>query len=350
MISSPRLMARTMAFLAIAVMLLMATTFLIPAPPRIVVTLLALPVEVIVLASLGGHQTSSDRPATIQLGSQQSSVGTPRARPLGLFSAWSSLWWWGSRGGSTGAAEGGIMARVLLVEDDGLIADLVQLYLRHEAHEVEVVGDGVAALRLIEAHASTIDLVVLDLMLPGLDGRGICRRIREGAGGRPDLPVLLLTALDDDRDMLEGFRLGADDYLTKPFNPDELVARVAAILRRTSGRSVPTTRPDGGERAPGEVVVLGRARLDLAARLLLLGGQTVPLRTKEFDLLAALATRPGVVVGRDGLIDRVWGPLYQSESRTVDVHVSRLREKLAAATGLIIETVRGVGYRLVVGA
>jgi DNA-binding response OmpR family regulator len=233
------------------------------------------------------------------------------------------------------------MARVLVVEDDPAIAELVRLYLTHDGHAVELIADGAAALLHVEANAA-IDLIVLDLMLPGLDGRGLCRRIRaaEASVGRPSLPIIMLTALDDDRDKLEGFDLGADDYLTKPFNPAELVARCRAVLRRVQQTDSPTPG--------GETIMLGGARLDLAGRRFRVGDQEITLRTKEFDLLVAFATRPGVVLTRDDLLARVWGDEFPGDTRTVDVHVSRLRDKLAAAP-LAIETVRSVGYRLVVG-
>ncbi|MBA3416026.1 MAG: response regulator transcription factor [Chloroflexia bacterium] len=240
------------------------------------------------------------------------------------------------------------MTRVLVVEDDPAIADLVRLYVAHAGWEPDLVGDGAEALRRWEANAAAYDLVVLDLMLPGLDGRGLCRRIRDGLGGKPDVPILMLTALDDRRDTLEGFALGADDYLTKPFDPDELVARLKALLRR-AGAGV-ENRPSG-ERARGEVRRLGRSTLDLAARRLTVGSAEVPLRPREFDLLVALAARPGVVCSRDFLLERVWDNEPGEETRTVDVHVSRLRDRLAAAgSGVSIETVRGIGYRLTVAA
>src|SRR5690242_5430196 len=131
------------------------------------------------------------------------------------------------------------MAHVLVVEDDRAIAELVGLYLRREGHEVQIVDNGAVALHRFEADPGAVDLVVLDLMLPGLDGRGVCRRLRAVS----DVPVIMLTALDDDRDKIEGLELGADDYLTKPFNPQELVARVRAILRRTARASTPPSDP-----------------------------------------------------------------------------------------------------------
>jgi DNA-binding response OmpR family regulator len=238
------------------------------------------------------------------------------------------------------------VTRVLVVEDDHAIAELVRLYAANARWDVEVVNDGGVALHRWEAAAASFDLVVLDLMLPGLDGRGVCRRIRDGFGGRADVPILMLTALDDRRDTLEGFALGADDYLTKPFDPDELVARLKALLRRAG----PVR--DGGlatERERGELREIGRATLDLPGRRLTVGGDDVSLRPREFDLLVALAARPGVVCSRDALLERVWDNEPGEETRTVDVHISRLRDRLKTAdAGLAIDTVRGLGYRLVV--
>ncbi len=232
------------------------------------------------------------------------------------------------------------MSRVLVIEDDRGIADLVALYLRRDGHEVCLESNGATGLRGYNEAAPPFDLLVLDLMLPGLDGRGICRRIRSGL--RPDVPVLMLTALDDDRDKLEGFHLGADDYLTKPFNPDELVARVRALLRRVS-RVAPASL-----RATETMIHLGRARIDLAARRLLVGTDEIALRTREFDLLTVFATHPDLVLTREQLVEQVWGGMFDGETRTVDVHVSRLRGRLAQSrSGLTTETVRSVGYRLV---
>ncbi|MGH2531183.1 MAG: response regulator transcription factor [Thermomicrobiales bacterium] len=228
------------------------------------------------------------------------------------------------------------MANVLVVEDDRAIADLVALYLRRDGHEVEIVGDGAVAWRRFEERHPEIDLVVLDLMLPGLDGRGVCRRMR----GVADVPILMLTALDDERDKIEGLDLGADDYVTKPFHPGELMARVRALLRRAA-RPAPAASDDHHR------ISLANACIDLDAHRLLANEQEVRLRVKEFDLLVALAEHPDVVLTRDQLLERVWGGEYPGETRTVDVHVSRLRDRLEAAGAQItIETVRSVGYRL----
>ncbi len=251
------------------------------------------------------------------------------------------------------------MARILVVEDDPAIADLVRLYLCREGHEVEVIAHGVRALHHVEAHHQDLDAIVLDLMLPGLDGRGVCRRIREYS----DVPIIMLTALDDDRDKIEGLDLGADDYLTKPFNPLELVARVRAVgVLPVSGR-LPgrPARRVGRLRAvlrrrtrsapaepPGTTVIrVGNTRIELETRRFIVNGSDVPLRTKEFDLLVALARRPGAVVTRDHLLDTVWSGEFEGDTRTVDVHVSRLRDRLdASGANVEIETVRSLGYRL----
>jgi len=230
------------------------------------------------------------------------------------------------------------MAQILVVEDDRAIAELVQLYLRREGHDVLIVDNGATALRRLEAEPTAVDLVVLDLMLPGLDGRGVCRRLRATS----DVPVIMLTALDDDRDKIEGLELGADDYLTKPFNPQELVVRVRAVLRRA-------TRPAPPSATPTRQVELGNLQIDLDARRVLVAGEEVTLRTKEFDLLTAFANSAGIVLSRDQLLERVWGGEFDGDTRTVDVHVSRLRDNLASAgSGIEIETVRSVGYRLAV--
>jgi two-component system, OmpR family, response regulator len=218
---------------------------------------------------------------------------------------------------------------ILVVDDERHIVDLVRLYLEKDGFGVLTAADGQEALDRHARHDP--DLVILDLMLPKLDGFEVCREIRR----RGETPVLMLTARDDDVDAIVGLELGADDYVTKPFNPRALVARVKAILRRTDG----TAR--GGR--PMEV---GRLRIDPRRREATVDGRDLGLRAREFDLLAALARDPGVVLTRDVLLEDVWGTDFPGETRTVDVHVGEVRRKLGP-DGPPIETVRGVGYRLV---
>jgi DNA-binding response OmpR family regulator len=218
---------------------------------------------------------------------------------------------------------------ILVVDDERNIVDLVRLYLEKEGFAVVAASAGDEALVLHARHDP--DLVILDLMLPGRDGFDVCREIRK----RGETPVLMLTARSDDIDAIVGLELGADDYVTKPFNPRALVARVKAILRRTET----TAR---GER-PFEV---GDLRIDPRRREAYIADRRLELRAREFDLLAALARDPGVVLTRDALLEDVWGTDFPGETRTIDVHVAELRKKLGAA-GPPIETVRGYGYRLV---
>ena len=189
--------------------------------------------------------------------------------------------------------------------------------------------DGDEALALHLRHDP--DLVILDLMLPKKDGFDVCREIRR----RGETPILMLTARSDDVDSIVGLELGADDYVTKPFNPRALVARVKAILRRTTA-TASGARP----------IKVGELRLDARRREAMVGERRLELRAREFDLLIALARDPGVVLTRDGLLEDVWGTDFPGETRTVDVHVGELRKKLGD-DGPPIETVRGVGYRLV---
>ena len=217
---------------------------------------------------------------------------------------------------------------VLVADDDAHIVELVSLYLRRAGYHVEAAFDGDETLRKVKE--SRPALVVLDIMRPGPDGLQICRKI----GGRGCVPILLLTARTSDIDKVAGLRLGADDYVTKPFNPEEVVARVDAILRRA--------RADG--RHSAERLQIGRLEVDNDGRQASVDGRAVSLTPKEFDLLATFASFPGVVLGRDQLLDLVWGTAFYG-FRTVDVHVARLREKLKGS-GVRIETVWGTGYRL----
>ena len=224
------------------------------------------------------------------------------------------------------------MKTILVVDDAPHIVELVRLYLEGAGYATIVATDGPSAVELHRRHHP--DLVLLDVMLPGMDGFEVCRAIRREA----DTPVIMLTARTDDIDAIVGLELGADDYVTKPFNPRTLVARVKAILRRTDG-TVRLGRP----------VEVGSLRIDPRRREVALGDVIVELRGREFDLLAALARDPGVVLSRETLLEDVWGTDFPGETRTVDVHVSEVRKKLGP-DGPAIESVRGVGYRLVPGA
>ena len=221
------------------------------------------------------------------------------------------------------------MKTILVVDDERHIVDLLRLYLEKEGFAVVSAGDGEEALALHARHDPS--LVILDLMLPKVDGFEVCREVRR----RGETPIIMLTARSDDVDAVVGLELGADDYVTKPFNPRALVARVRAVLRRTDV----TARG-------GRPIEMGDLRIDPRRRDVQVGNRRVELRAREFDLLAALARDPGVVLTRDMLLESVWGTDFPGETRTVDVHVAELRKKLAP-DGPAIETVRGVGYRLV---
>ena len=223
---------------------------------------------------------------------------------------------------------------ILLVEDEAHIVELLRIYLEQEGFRVAWASDGVQALALIAQRPPA--LMVLDLMLPKVDGWEVCRQVRAGKAA-PDLPIIMLTARDEDVDKIVGLELGADDYLTKPFNPRELIARIKAILRRTEPR-----RAAGLDDRPLRV---GNLVIDPARRVVLVGDRPVDLRAKEFDLLLALADNLGIVLSRERLLDIVWGFDFYGQTRTVDVHIAHLRTKLAGSTAEI-ETVWGVGYKL----
>ncbi|MCL4393336.1 MAG: response regulator transcription factor [Chloroflexi bacterium] len=220
------------------------------------------------------------------------------------------------------------MTTLLLVDDEKNIIELERLYLEKEGYKVEAAFDGKAALDKFRAIKPAA--LILDLMLPEIDGWEVCRRIRQES----EVPILMLTARDQDVDKIVGLELGADDYLTKPFNPRELVARVRAILRRAS---------------PGhktQRLSVGDLTIDLDRREVTIGTRAVELRAKEFDLLAVMAQNPSIVLTRERLLEIAWGYDFPGETRTVDVHVAHLRKKLAGAATQI-ETVSGVGYKLV---
>ncbi|HMM40395.1 MAG TPA: response regulator transcription factor [Thermomicrobiales bacterium] len=224
-------------------------------------------------------------------------------------------------------------ATVLVVDDERGIVELVGRYLRHEGFQVHEAGDGIAAVDLAREVAP--DVIVLDIMLPGLDGLEVTRRVRAFS----DAYILMLSARTEEVDRIIGLTAGADDYLVKPFSPRELVARVRAMLRR----------PRTGAASPveNEVVSANGLEIDTAAHEARVGGEPVELTPLEFELLATLASRPGMVFSRAQLIERVWGEFYGDE-RVVDVHVSNLRRKIEPnpAEPRYVETVRGVGYRL----
>lgn len=227
---------------------------------------------------------------------------------------------------------------VLVVEDEASIAELVRLYLAEAGARVLLAPDGGAGIAAFARERP--DLVILDLMLPGVDGWDICRRIRETG----ETPILMLTALHMEDDRVRGFDLGADDYVTKPFSPRELVGRVRAILRRAApgapaAATTPSSAPERLE-FPGLVILPAYRRVEVE-------GQTAELTAKEFDLLVALASTPERVFTRQELFSQVWGFDYLGDTRTVDVHVGTLRKKIERdpANPDYIQTVRGVGYR-----
>jgi two-component system alkaline phosphatase synthesis response regulator PhoP len=222
---------------------------------------------------------------------------------------------------------------ILLVDDEPSIIQLARIYLERDGFRVAAVGDGHAALETVADQRPA--LIVLDIMLPKLDGFEVCRQLR--AKNDP-VAILMLTARDDDIDKVLGLELGADDYLTKPFNPRELVARVKAILRRER------------KTVTGETLIsLGDLVIDHIRREVRLAARTLDLRTQEFDLLVTLAKQPGRVFSREQLLQQAWGFDFFGQTRTVDVHIAHLRKKMSGGS-VEIETVTGVGYKLVVSS
>ena len=224
-----------------------------------------------------------------------------------------------------------VTSKILVVDDEAHIVELARIYLTREGYDVEGVGDGAQAL--IRFGQIKPDLVVLDIMLPGADGLTICKEIRK----QSQVPIIMLTAKDEVTDKVVGLEVGADDYLTKPFHPQELVARAKALLRRAK------IEPD-----QPKLIRAGKLEVDLERHEVRHGTSKVQLRPKEFDLLALLARHPGRVFQRSELLDLVWGYDFPGYTRTVDVHVQQVREKLAGAEikDPSIQTVWGVGYRL----
>ena len=216
---------------------------------------------------------------------------------------------------------------ILLVEDEESIGNLVRSYLQRNGYRVIWVRSGEEALAEVKRHE--VRLIVLDIGLPGIDGFDVCRELRT----RSAVPVVMLTARDEEPDRVAGLEVGADDYVPKPFSPRELVARIKAVLRRAEG----SVQPDELE--------LGDIRVRRSAREASIAGEPLELTGKEFDLLAWLVGHPGIVFSREQLLDRVWGVSYPGGTRTVDVHVAQLRRKLGRPE--LIQTVRGSGYKAV---
>jgi two-component system, OmpR family, alkaline phosphatase synthesis response regulator PhoP len=221
-----------------------------------------------------------------------------------------------------------IMETILIIDDEPNIVELARLYLEREGFKVLSAGRGRDGLELIASDPPA--LVILDVMLPDIDGFDVLKRLRKSS----KVPVLMLSARREDVDKIVGLEMGADDYLTKPFNPHELLARVKAILRRS-------------QPSASETIELGKLRINPEGFDATVAGEKIALRTKEFALLLALAKQPGVVFSREKLLNQVWGYDFYGDTRTIDVHVNHLRDKLEGS-GVDIETLRGTGYKLVV--
>ena len=231
--------------------------------------------------------------------------------------------------------------RVLVVDDEVDLAELVVEYLRKAGLQVAVRHDGNQAVAAVRDFSP--DVLVLDLGLPGIDGIEVCRQVRTFS----DCHVLMLTARDDEIDKIVGLSVGADDYVTKPFSPRELVARVQAMLRRVRTRPAPAPEPAGQDQA----LVIGDLVVDEAAREVHLGGEPVALTRIEFDLLLCLATNPQLVLSRRQLVEMVWDTHWTGDEHLVDVHIGRIRKKLGdvATRPTFIHTIRGIGYRMGTG-
>lgn len=240
------------------------------------------------------------------------------------------------------------MPTVLVVDDEESIQTLVAFNFQRSGFEVETSGDGQDAFDRVRNHADRFDLIILDLMLPGMDGMEVCRRLR---GENVKIPIILLTARDEEVDLVLGLELGADDYVTKPFSPRELIARARAVLRRMDVKEEGASAVE----SPSTTIRQLRARdivLDLTRHEVTVRGQLVELTPKEFDLLQYLMENREHALSRDQLLDRVWGYSSAADTRIVDVHVSHLREKIEpdSKNPVLIRTVRGVGYKFSAGA
>ncbi len=224
------------------------------------------------------------------------------------------------------------MDKILVIEDEERIRQLISYNLTQNSYEVEEASDGIIGLEMLKK--TKPDLIVLDVMLPGLDGFEICRRAREDGIG---VPIIMLTAKNLSKNVVEGLNLGADDYLSKPFSVHELLARIKAVMRRTYSKE--NTRAQ---------IVQGGLVIDVERHEVILNGIQIELSLKEFNLLKKLAENKGIVMTREQLLDQIWGIDYDGENRTVDVHIRYLRKKLGdkETNGTYIQTIRGIGYRM----
>jgi two-component system response regulator RegX3 len=224
------------------------------------------------------------------------------------------------------------VSRVLVVEDEDSFSDALSYMLRKEGFEVSVAATGTAALT--EFDRTGADIVLLDLMLPEMSGTEVCRQLRS----RSHVPIIMVTARDAEIDKVVGLEIGADDYVTKPYSPRELVARIRAVLRRNAAEAVEIVTP---------TLSAGPVRMDVERHVVSVGGEAVPLPLKEFELLELLLRNAGRVLTRGQLIDRVWGADYVGDTKTLDVHVKRLRSKIEPepSTPRYLITVRGLGYK-----
>ncbi|MBV7282539.1 MULTISPECIES: response regulator transcription factor [Corynebacterium] len=226
------------------------------------------------------------------------------------------------------------MTRILIVEDEESLAEPLAFLLAKEGFEVSTAVDGPSAL--VEFHKKDIDIVLLDLMLPGMSGTDVCKQIRQSS----QVPVIMVTARDSEIDKVVGLELGADDYVTKPYSSRELIARIRAVLRRSKERAVE-------EEFDEQVLKGGRVRMDVESHTVTVDGEEIALPLKEFDLLEYLLRNSGRVLTRSQLIDRVWGADYVGDTKTLDVHVKRLRSKIEEQPSRpqYLVTVRGLGYK-----
>ncbi len=225
--------------------------------------------------------------------------------------------------------------RIMIVDDDPSIAELISLYLNKECYDTKIIGDGSEALKTYKEYKP--DLILLDLMLPGMDGYQVCRQVRTDS----DTPIIMLSAKGEVFDKVLGLELGADDYMIKPFDSKELVARVKAVLRRYNSKP----KIDEGEKTVQDVIEYPGLKVSLADYTVIYNGERIDMPPKELELLYFLASSPNQVFTREQLLNNIWGYDYLGDTRTVDVHIKRIREKLHDGSGWSLGTVWGIGYK-----